>query len=166
MKQELRLYNVIFPVWMMFLVPQVWLIALPGNLVIDVVVLAVTLKVLGHGSKLAVVKELWWKFWLFGFLADFVGVAALLPCPFLMILLEPAAPWLYDALSPVMHNPFLSLPALAWVGEAVALAGYCIYRFDRRAMKDCVLLSETEKHRIALTMAVVTAPWLFFIPVY
>ena len=166
MKQELRLYNVIFPVWMMFLVPQVWLIALPGNLVIDVVVLAVTLKALGHGSKLAVVKELWWKFWLFGFLADFVGVAALLPCPFLMILLEPAAPWLYDALSPVMHNPFLSLPALAWVAAAVALAGYCIYRFDRRAMKDCPLLSETEKHRIALTMAVVTAPWMFFIPVY
>ena len=166
MKQELRLYNVIFPVWMMFLVPQVWLIALPGNLVIDVVVLAVTLKALGHGSKLAVVKELWWKFWLFGFLADFVGVAALLPCPFLMIWLEPAAPWLYDALSPVMHNPFLALPALAWVAAAVALAGYCIYRFDRRAMKDCPLLSETEKHRIALTMAVVTAPWMFFIPVY
>ena len=166
MKQELRLYNVIFPIWMLWLAPQAWLIALPGNLIVDVVVLAVTLKVLGHGSKLAVVKELWWKFWLFGFLADFVGVAALLPCPFLMILLEPAAPWLYDALSPVMHNPFLSLPALAWVGAAVALAGYCIYRFDRRAMKDCVLLSETEKHRIALTMAVVTAPWLFFLPVY
>ena len=52
------------------------------------------------------------------------------------------------------------------VGAAVALAGYCIYRFDRRAMQDCPLLSETEKHRIALTMAVVTAPWLFFLPVY
>ena len=166
MKQELRLYNVIFPIWMLWLAPQAWLIALPGNLIVDVVVLAVTLKALGHGSKLAVVKELWWKFWLFGFLADFVGVAALLPCPFLMIWLEPAAPWLYDALSPVMHNPFLSLPALAWVAAAVALAGYCIYRFDRRAMKDCPLLSETEKHRIALTMAVVTAPWMFFIPVY
>ena len=166
MKQELRLYNVIFPIWMLWLAPQAWLIALPGNLIVDVVVLAVTLKVLGHGSQLAVVKELWWKFWLFGFLADFVGVAALLPCPFLMIWLEPAAPWLYDALSPVMHNPFLSLPALAWVAAAVALAGYCIYRFDQRAMKDCALLSETEKHRIALTMAVVTAPWLFFLPVY
>ena len=166
MKQETRLYNVIFPIWMLFLAPQVWLIALPGNLVIDVVVLAVTLKVLGHGSKLAVVKALWWKFWLFGFLADFVGVALLLPCPFLLIWLEPAAPWLYDALSPVMHNPFLSLPALVWVAAAVALAGYCIYRFDRRAMKDCVLLSEAEKHRIALTMAVVTAPWLFFLSVY
>jgi len=166
MKQELRLYNVIFPVWMMFLVPRVWLIALPGNLIIDVVVLTVTLKVLGHRNKLAVVKELWWKFWLFGFLADFVGVALLLPCFLLMIGVETTKPWLYDALSPVMHNPFLSLPALLWVGVAVAGAGYCIYRFDRRAMKDCPLLSEREAHRIALTMAVVTAPWMFFIPVY
>ena len=44
MKREVRLYNVIFPVWLMFLFPQIWLIALPGNLVIDVLVLAVTLK--------------------------------------------------------------------------------------------------------------------------
>lgn len=48
----------------------------------------------------------------------------------------------------------------------MALAGVCIYFLDRRAMKYCVLLSDREKYIIALTMAVVTAPWLFFIPVY
>ena len=46
------------------------------------------------------------------------------------------------------------------------MAGYCIYRFDKRAMKNCVLLNGGEKHKIALTMAVLTAPWLFFIPMY
>ena len=165
MKQELRLYNVIFPVWMMFLVPQVWLIALPGNLVIDVVVLAVTLKVLGHGSKLAVVKELWWKFWLFGFLADFVGVAALLPCLFLMSV-PGIGGVMEDMFSPLMHNPFLSLPSFLWMAAAVALAGYCIYRFDMRAMRDCDALTDGEKKKIALAMAVCTAPWLFFVPMY
>jgi len=88
MKKEVRLYNVIFPVWMMFLFPQIWLIALPGNLVIDVLVLAVTLKVLGHPNKWAVVKKLWWKFWLLGFLADFVGVAALIPALFVGLALD------------------------------------------------------------------------------
>ena len=168
MKKEVRLYNVIFPVWMMFLFPQIWLIALPGNLVIDVLVLAVTLKVLGHPNKWAVVKKLWWKFWLLGFLADFVGVAALIPALFVGLALDlaPGMDWLYDQISPIMHNPFLSPVAFLWTLAAVALAGYCIYRFDRRAMASCDLLTEAEKHKIALTMAVVTAPWLFFIPVY
>ena len=48
----------------------------------------------------------------------------------------------------------------------VVLAGVCIYCFDMRAMKSCSLLSGAEKHTIALTMAIVTAPWLFFIPTY
>ena len=33
-------------------------------------------------------------------------------------------------------------------------------------MGRCDLLTAREKHIIALTMAVVTAPWLFFIPMY
>lgn len=131
-------------------------------------VLAVTLKVLGHQNKLAVVKKLWWKFWLLGFLSDFVGVAALIPALFAGML-PSMAPWLgvvYDQISPVMHNPFLSPVAFLWTLAAVALAGYCIYRFDKKAMASCELLSGEEKHKIALTMAVATAPWLFFIPVY
>lgn len=166
MKKEVRLYNVIFPIWLMFLFPQIWLIALPGNLVIDVLVLTAALMVLKHPNKRAVVRELWWKFWLFGFLADFVGVAFLLPTLFFFALPEPVGPWLGDQFSYVMHNPFGSVPAFLWMLGAVALAGYCIYRFDKKAMTSCALLTQMEKHKIALTMAAVTAPWLFFIPVY
>ena len=68
MKREVRLYNVIFPVWLMFLFPQIWLISLPGNLVIDVLVLAVTLKVLGtrasgKWSKSCGGNSGCWAFW-------------------------------------------------------------------------------------------------------
>lgn len=37
---------------------------------------------------------------------------------------------------------------------------------NKRAMKECELLTQREKHVVALTMAIVTAPWLFFIPLY
>jgi len=167
-KKELRLYNVIFPIWLLWLFPQVWLVVLPGNLVIDVLVLTVTLMVLKHEGKRSVVKKLWWKFWLFGFLADFVGAAVLLPSLFVgeLFLKVPALHPLYDQLEPVLYNPFRSLPAFLWTLAAVALAGYFVYRFDRRAMDSCNLLSDGEKHKIALTMAIATAPWLFFIPMY
>ena len=65
MKKEVRLYNVLLPVW---------LVILPGNLLIDCLVLTGALFVLKHRNKWAVVRKLWWKFWLLGFLADFVGV--------------------------------------------------------------------------------------------
>ena len=39
-KKEIRLYNLLFPIWMFFIWPSIlWLILLPANFVIDSVVL-------------------------------------------------------------------------------------------------------------------------------
>ena len=51
MKREIRLYNVILPVWLLWLFPQVWLIVLPGNLLVDGVVLLLTLLALKRRDK-------------------------------------------------------------------------------------------------------------------
>lgn len=165
MKKDVRLYNVIFPVWLLWLFPQVFLIVAPANLLVDCLVLTLALLALKHQNKWAVVKKLWWKFWLLGFLADLIGVLVLLPGIFLPDLLA-HAPWTYDMSMAMIANPFLSPAAFLWVLAGVALAGVCIYFFDQRAMKKCDLLTAHEKRVVALTMAVVTAPWLFFIPLY
>lgn len=163
MKKEVRLYNVLFPIWLIWLFPQLLLFVIPGNLLIDCAVLLLALLALKHQRKREVVKALWWKFWLLGFAADLVGTAWM----FLgWLLAVPFEDFWYDTLSYIMHNPFGHPAAFLWTLAAVALAGYCIYRFDKRAMKDCVLLNEGEKRKIALSMAVVTAPWLFFVPMY
>ena len=100
MKQT-RLYNVIFPIWLLFLFPQIWLIALPGNLIVDCLVVLFTLMALKHTQKKAVLKQVWWKVWLLGFAADFVGVAILLPAMFTVgYLPEPWNSWV----EPVMYN--------------------------------------------------------------
>ena len=39
MKKDIRLYNVIFPVWMLVLFPIMWLIVIPANFVVDSLVL-------------------------------------------------------------------------------------------------------------------------------
>lgn len=46
MKKEVRLYNVLLPVWLLWIFPQVWLVILPGNLLIDCLVLTGALFVL------------------------------------------------------------------------------------------------------------------------
>ena len=162
MKQT-RLYNVIFPIWLLFLFPVVWLIALPGNLIIDCGVVLLTLTALKHTQKKAVLKQVWLKIWLLGFAADFVGVAVLMPAMFLAgSLPEPWDNWV----TPVMYNCWKSPVALLWTAAAVALSGVCIYFFDKRAMASCRQLTDRERHLTALSLAIVTAPWMFFIPTY
>lgn len=158
-----RLYNVIFPIWLLFLFPVAWLIALPGNLLIDCAVVLLTLLALKHTQKRAVLKQVWWKVWLLGFAADFVGVLILLPSMFLLgFLPEPWDTWL----EPVMYNPFKSWLAFALTLIAVALSGVCIYFFDRWAMRRCSALDDRQRHVVALALAITTAPWTFFIPMY
>ena len=163
MKREHRLYNVIFPIWMLALFPQVWLIVIPGNLLVDCLVLLLTLLALKHRDKGGVVKQLWWKFWLLGFAADAIGVAWMLLG---WLLAVPFGSWWESSVGHIMHNAFAHPAAFLWTLVGVALAGVCIYCFDKKAMGRCDLLTAREKHIIALAMALVTAPWLFFIPMY
>ena len=162
MKQT-RLYNVIFPVWMLFLLPPVWLIALPGNLLIDCGVVLLTLVTLKHTQKKAVLKQVWWKIWVLGFAADFVGVAVLLPA---MFLTSAVSKDFRPFIEPVMYNCWKSPLAFLWTAAAVAVSGVCIYFFDRRAMRSCQHLTDRERHLTALSLATITAPWMFFIPTY
>lgn len=70
-------------------------------------------------------------------------------------------PWL----GPVMYNPFAHPIAFLWTLAAVAISGVCIYFFDRKILRETPALTDREAHVIALALAVVTAPWTFFIPV-
>lgn len=166
MKREVKLYNILLPIWILYFFPQVWIITLPGNLIIDCGVLLITLAVLKHTEKKTVLKGLWWKFWLLGFLADFIGAMFLFGFWYLSLLPDPVGNWVDQVLSAAFLNPFRTLPGFLYTLAGVAIAGVCIYFFDKRAMKSCVLLDERQRHIVALTMAIVTAPWTFLIPLY
>ena len=162
-RRSKKLYNILLPIWLLWIFPQVWLIVLPGNLAADVLVLLLALAVLGHSGKRAVVKALWWKLWLLGFAADAVGVG------WMVLGMFTAASgwgWWAENLSPITGSPFRTPLALAWTLAGVCIAGACIYFFDRRAMRGCPLLTTRERHMTALLLAILTAPWLFLIPMY
>ena len=166
MKQT-RLYNMILPIWLMFVFPQVWLIALPGNLIIDCVVVFLTLMVLKHTAKWTVLKQVWWKVWLLGFAADFVGIALLIPALLIdTVLTGTWFEWWSTHIGPVLYNCWKSPLPFLWTAAAVALSGVCIYFFDEWALRSCPQLSARERHILALTLAIATAPWTFFFPVF
>jgi len=166
MKQT-RLYNMILPIWLLFIFPQVWLIALPGNLIIDCAVVLLTLFALKHTQKWTVLKQIWWKVYLLGFAADFVGIAFLMPA---LLIYEALTgtwfEWWSIHIGPVLYNCWEAPLAFLWTAAAVALSGVCIYFFDKWALRSCKHLSARERHITCLTLAIATAPWTFFIPVY
>ncbi len=165
-KRDIKLYNILLPIWILYFFPQVWLITLPGNLLIDCLVLLITLAALKHTGKKAVLKQLWWKFWLLGFLADFIGAVFLFGFCFFAMLPDPVGLWANELIAQAFLNPFRTLPAFLYTLAGVAVAGVCIYFFDKRVMRSCTLLDARQRHVIALTMAIVTAPWTFLVPLY
>ena len=74
-KTKIKLYNVLFPFWMILLIPQVWLIVLPGNFIIDSLVLLISMLTLKISEKKHFYKRHILKIYGFGMLSDIIGSA-------------------------------------------------------------------------------------------
>lgn len=166
MKRDEKLYNVLFPLWFLLLVPISWLIVIPANFVIDLLALLLAMKLLrmpdiGKNLKSAVLKS-----WLAGFAADLIGGGAM----FLSVLAGeflpgPVRSWVYHNITEaVMVNPFSSVGGFLWTAVCVALAGGIIYLLNLKFCLKKTTLSLAQKRKLALAMALVTAPYLFFLP--
>lgn len=153
------LRNVIFPLWIMALVPPFFFITLIGNYVIDSLIVWWTLR----STKLFATRGQWHKYivkvWLFGFLADIIGAVVLW-------LLAEVIFWRYwktlnDTFN--LYNAFDNLTTFLITFTCMAISGLCIYGFNLWLGKRHHL-PEPFRRRLALRMAVLTAPWLFLVP--
>lgn len=159
---SVKLCNVLFPIWILIFFPQVLAIVIPGNLIVDMAVLLLALAVLGCREKGAVLRRCWWKVWLLGFAADLIGAAWMV----LGWFVTSWVPSLDSSLGKILYNPFGHPAAFLWTAAGVAIAGWFIFLLDRRVFRSVPELTSRQSTRLALTFAIVTAPWLFFLPLY
>lgn len=143
MKNETRLYNVLFPFWMLMLFPQMWLIVLPGNFIIDSIVLIILMHILKTESK----KEFYFKniikIFSFGILSDILGSIYML-----MMIVGFKVGNMGDEL-------YITLPAVFISGIMIFVFNYFV------TFKDA---DKSIRLKMALTFAIVTAPYTFMIP--
>ena len=158
MKKEERLYNLILPVWMLWLFPAAWPIILGGNLLVDGLVLLGALTVLKLADRRRLMKTLLPRIYFLGFAADAVGVLFL----FLIASAVPQASYPIFSGTNGQIRPVALFATLA----GVLTAAVCIYWFDRAALKKEEALTADQRRKIALALAVLTAPWTFFISIY
>lgn len=165
MSSEVKFYNVIFPIWILLFLPQFWIIALLGNYAIDWLVLRYAMRRLQIEDIKGKVNKAIWKTWIAGFGADIIGaIGMVLPlCTVLDYHKEYPQWWEYLA-SDVLIAPFANFWTFTWVTVCVAIASVCIYYFNKKWCLKKLELSTEQSHKVSLTLAILTAPFLFYFP--
>ena len=164
-KKQVLLYNVLFPIWVLVLFPQTWVVVLPANLLIDLAVLWLSLRCQKVPGRGAVIQKSVLKVWVTGFVGDFVGTLPMLLVMVLGSVQGSASEWYQSHIAyPVMENPFQSGWALAWVACCIFLAAWVIYQLNLHWSFAKTDLTPAQKKAAALTLAIVTAPYLFLLP--
>ena len=74
---DIRIYNMLFPMYLLWLVPTIWIVVIPANFFIDSMVALLTLSALKL-SRITIYKKTILKIWRYGFLADIIGSLFLL----------------------------------------------------------------------------------------
>lgn len=151
-RRDVKLYNIIFPVWLLWLFPLTWIVVLPGNFLIDLLVTVVTMKVLHVEEIKFNAKKSILYIWIFGFVSDFIGVILMF------------AGSTTELLSAVNSNPFENIYSFLWTAGCIILSAICIYFFNKKIALRKTALSQTEKKKLSLSLAICTAPYLFYLP--
>lgn len=142
-KAIVKLYNVLFPFWMLMLFPQTWLVVLPGNFIIDSLVFLISLAVLKIADKKQWYKKYIFKIYAFGMLADIIGAAYML---FMLTVFE---------IGRMGDELYLTLPGLIISAALIFVFDYFItFRKVDKALR----------LKLSLVFAIVTAPGTFLIP--
>ena len=155
-----KLYNVLFPLWMLILLPVTWFVVIPANFLIDSLVLILA----AHFWIKKPIKEIWKKsiikVFVFGFLSDFVGAGFLLSGLYASAYLDFGTVFEETCNGPTSFGGFIILTI------AVAISAICIYFADLKIAFKKLELETAEKKKLALALAIATAPYTFFIPLY
>lgn len=162
--KQLKLYNVIFPIWFILFLPPVILVTLAGNFLIDSLVLigcyyCFKLAQLGLDLKTFYKKSIV-KVWLFGFLADFAGAALL----FVTGLMGDFWGLPYDIASAVNYDPFSHPLGVLIIVLAMIVAGILIFFFNHRFIFPKLISDAQLRFKTALAIALITIPWTFLLP--
>ena len=142
-RTEITFYNVLFPFWMLLMFPVAWLIVLPGNFLIDSLVLLVSLRVLGAENKKLWYKNYIGKIFAFGMLSDLIGAGYMLLLTF------------FFEVGRMGDEPYLTVPALLISAALIFVLNYFVTfcKIDRKT-----------RLTLSLIFAIVTAPYTFLVP--
>lgn len=145
-KSEIKLYNVLAPIWAVYwlALPYAWFLILPGNFIIDSIVLMISMYALKMKDKMRYYWRHIFSVFALGLVCDLLGSAC-------MLLVNIAFASHVDG-----DELFLTIPGVIITSVLIYVANYYItFRKDEKSVR----------HKLSLTFAIATAPYLFLIPI-
>ena len=143
MKKDVKLYNAMFPLWMLMFWPRIFaILVLPVNFVIDSIVLCILMAALKIQNKKKFYIKNVWKVFLFGLLSDVAGAALMLAASFLGI-------------GRLGDELYLTIPGLLISTACIFILNYFV------TFKKC---DKRQRFIMSLTFAIATAPYTFLVP--
>ena len=134
-KHGIVLHNMIFPLWLLWIFPVTWIVVLPANLLIDLLVLSLTMRCLKLDGRKEIAKKAVLKIWVSGFVSDFIGTVVMVCAVLIDSFLDyqsPLGAWWYENITnAVALDPFETLPAFLWTAACILISGICIYQLNR-----------------------------------
>jgi len=162
--KEIKIYNLIFPIWFLLFFPPVILLTLAGNFAIDSLVIILCYFVFKLKEKQLDLKMFYkksiLKVWLFGFLADIIGGAIL----FLTVTLGDSLGLPYKLTSAINYDPFSHPVAVIIIIFAMLISTLFIFIFNYRITLKNLIVEKHLRLKVALTIAIITIPWTFLLP--
>jgi len=163
--KDLKLYDLIFPIWLMIFFPPMIFITLIGNFIIDSIVLIGCYSFFRLKNEdirfPTFYKKNIFKVWFLGLMADIIGAA-------LLIVISFAGPSLGisdKVLNAINYAPFGSLAGVLIIIFSTMVSGFFLYLFNKQIFKN--QFSEgTLKVKIAVAIAVITMPYTFLLPTH
>ena len=128
---------------MILMIPWLWLIVLPGNFIIDSIVLIISMAILKVADKKQWYKRYIFKIFGFGMIADIIGSAYML---LMMMVFE---------VGTMGDELYLTLPALAISAILIFLFNY-FFTFKKT--------DKSLRLKFSVIFAAVTAPYTFLVP--
>ena len=159
-KKATRLYNILFPVWLLVVMPTpLWLVLIPLNYAIDCFVLRRSLRDTENSDRICARSS--WKICLAGFAADLAGAAFMFGE---MLLADRFFPDFSDKIGyGLSMDPFINIWTFCSVLIAVLISAAVIFLADRVILRKDGADAQAAL-RAARNLALFTAPYLFFFP--
>jgi hypothetical protein len=162
--KEVKLYNIIFPIWLLIFFPPIIFITLAGNFVIDSLVILACVSIfklaINSEERKSFYKNSIIKVWLFGFLADIIGAAIL----FILGILGEYFGLSYELVSAIDFDPFSNPLAVMVIVFAMLVSALFIFLYNYKITFRELIKYNSVRFKVALTIAIVTMPWTFLLP--
>lgn len=161
-----KLYNVIFPIWMLIIFPTTWLIVLPANFVIDLLVMLITLKCMKVPNIRRNTFPIIFGVWGMGFAADVLGALGMM---FLTMTsfhsqTTPFQIGWNEIVDAIAFHPFKNIFAFLIVTLFVIITAIIIFLGNYFLCFRDTKLEKPQRKMLALSLAIFTAPYLFYLP--